>query len=56
MFRQRAQFIEEKYEKGLCPNAEYVQPKIKQFKTNYMDKSCPADQAEILKETLEFFN
>ena len=56
MLRQRAQFIEEKYEKGLCPNAEYVQPKIKQFKTNYMDKSCPADQAEILKETLEFFN
>ena len=56
LFRQRSQFIGEKYEKGMCSNAEYVQPRIKQFKTNYIDKGHAINQAEILKETLEFFN
>jgi len=56
MFRQRGQFIKEKYNKGLCPNAEYIQPRIKQFKTNYIDKNHAINQAEILKETLDFFN
>jgi perosamine synthetase len=56
MFRQRSQFIKEQYKKGLCPNAEYLQPRIKQFKTNYNNKNDAINQAEILKETLEFFN
>ncbi len=56
MFRQRDQLINGQYKKGLCPNAEYLQPRIKQFKTNYTDKSYSINQVEILKETLNFFN
>jgi perosamine synthetase len=56
LFRQRGQFIAEEYKEGMCPNAEYVQPRIKQFKTNYLDLNLAERQAEILKETLEFFN
>jgi perosamine synthetase len=56
LFRQRDQFIKEKYKKGMCPNAEHIQPRIKQFKTNYTDKGFAINQAGILKETLEFFD
>ena len=56
LFGRREQFINKNYEKKICPNAEYLQPKIKQFKTNYIDKDQVTNQADILKETLEFFN
>jgi perosamine synthetase len=39
-----------------CPNAEEVQPKLLQFKTNYMDWSKAEEQANILKKTIAFFN
>jgi perosamine synthetase len=44
------------YEKGLCPVAESVQPRIMQFKTNYRDISLAAEKVEALKNTIEFFN
>ena len=41
------------YEPGLCPVAEELQPKLMHFKTNYMDLDYAADQARILKRTIE---
>ena len=41
-----------RYEKGICPNAEFVQPKIMQFKTNYRDLDVAKQKAEILKELI----
>jgi len=56
MFRQRSGLINGRYEKGICPNAEYVQPRIKQFKTNYINPKIAIRQAEILKSTIDYFN
>ena len=56
LFRQRGKFITQKYQKGLCPVSEIIQPQIKQFKTNYSNISDAENQARILKETLENFN
>ena len=40
----------------LCPNAEYLQPRLLQFKTNYWDTGEAVKQAKILKKTLDYFN
>lgn len=45
----------QKYEKGLCPNAEYLQPRLIQLKTNYWDLSEAEKQADILKKTIAEF-
>lgn len=42
-----------KYEAGLCPNAEELQPKLLQFKTNFGDLEYAKQQAVILKKTIE---
>jgi perosamine synthetase len=44
-----------KYEKGLCPVAESVQPKIMQFKTNYRDLKLAEIKANVLLETIRQF-
>lgn len=41
------------YEKGLCPIAEYVQPKIMQFKTNYRDIKLAEEKANILHKVIK---
>ena len=56
LFRQRSELIRTEYDKNLCPNAEIIQPRIKQFKTNYLDNSELEKQVEILSSTLEHFN
>ena len=43
----------QKYESGLCPNAEYLQTRMIQFKTDYWDDAEATKQAEILKKTIE---
>jgi perosamine synthetase len=43
------------YKQGLCPVAEYLQPRMMQFKTNYWDLSEAESQAEILNLTLKQF-
>jgi len=52
----RDKFISEenkrKYKKGLCPNAEYLQPRLLQFKTSYWDISKAHEQANVLYKTL----
>jgi perosamine synthetase len=44
------------YEPGLCPVAEYIQPRLLQFKTNYWDEADSVRQERILKETIEYFS
>ena len=43
------------FDKGLCPMAESVQPKLLQFKTNYTDMQRVENQARILRQTIESF-
>ena len=43
----------QKYDKNLCPNAEYLQKRIIQLKTNYWDIGEAKKQAGILKKTLD---
>lgn len=43
------------YKTLLCPNAEYLQPRLLQFKTNYWDDKELVHQAEILKKTIREF-
>lgn len=44
------------YEKGLCPVAEKLQPKLLQFKTNYWDASRVEQQMDALRHTIEYFS
>lgn len=43
------------YEKGLCPNAENLQPRLLQFKTNYWDIENANKQIDILRKTISYF-
>ena len=52
---QNMNSINQKYENGLCPNAEYLQPRMIQLKTNYWDYEDAKKQAEILNKTLNEF-
>lgn len=45
----------QKYETGLCPTAEYLQPRMIQMKTNYWDLKEAERQAEILVKTIKNF-
>jgi perosamine synthetase len=44
-----------KYPKGICPNAEMVQPKLMQFVTNYGSLQEAEPKAEALAKTIRFF-
>ena len=48
-------YKEIKYEKGLCPVAEKIQPKIMQLKTNYRDLQLTYKKAEALEKTIKFY-
>lgn len=58
-FLGREKFINplilETYGDGLCPNAEFLQPRLVQFKTNYWDTSRIDHQALALNKALNFF-
>lgn len=41
-----------KYEKGICPVAESIQPKLMQFKTNYRNMELAKQKADALKKTI----
>ena len=41
------------YSPGLCPVAESIQPKLMQFKTNYVDLNEANRQTKILRKTIE---
>lgn len=42
----------QKYDENCCPNAEYLQKRMIQMKTNYWDIGEAKEQAEILKKTI----
>ena len=42
----------QKYDENCCPNAEYLQKRMIQMKTNYWDIEEAKGQAEILKKTI----
>lgn len=44
------------YKPGLCPNAEWLQPRLFQFKTNYWNIYDAEEQAEILYKTLKKYS
>ncbi len=44
------------YKPGLCPVAEKVQQQILAFKTNYWEWERAEKQAEILQQTISYFN
>lgn len=44
------------YNSVSCPNAEYLQPRMLQFKTDYWDEADAVKQADILKQTIAFFD
>ena len=52
---QNQKGIWQKYDNGLCPNAEYLQPRMIQIKTNYWDMEEAKIQAEILRRTVDEF-
>jgi perosamine synthetase len=43
------------FKNNLCPSAEYLQPRILQFKTNYWKIADMYKQATVLEKTLKFF-
>ena len=57
---KRERYISEEnkkmYKEGLCPNAEKIHDKLLQFKTNYWDFEDAIKQAEILKQTVDYFS
>ena len=44
------------YGPGMCPTAESIQPKLFQFKTNYMDMSDAQQKTEALAKTIAYFD
>ena len=52
---QHMKGITQKYTKGLCPNAEFLQKRMICMKTNYWDLDEAYIQAEILRKTLKEF-
>lgn len=56
-FAKRCPWVYDKirYEPGLCPVAERIQPKIMQFKTNYRDVALAEKKAEILARVIRSY-
>jgi perosamine synthetase len=52
---QKMNGVWQQYTKGLCPNAEFLQPRMIQMKTNYWDLEDAKKQAEILYKSLKQF-
>ena len=44
-----------RYEKGLCPVAEEIQPKLMQFVNNYGSLEEAEPKADALRKTIKFF-
>lgn len=56
-FLGREKYLTQKeYTKGLCPNAERLQSRLLQFKTNYWDIEGVKMQADYLEKTIKFFS
>jgi perosamine synthetase len=49
------QGVLQRYEPGLCPNAEAVQPRLLQFKTNYLDPDTSERKVVALAQAIRYF-
>ena len=47
--------LHQKWQPGLCPQAEAIQPELLQFKTNYLDLQIAAEKVDALRKTIRFF-
>ena len=47
--------VGKKYQQGICPVAEKIQPQLMQFKTNYGNQKEIDRQTEILQKTIRAF-
>ena len=47
--------VYQRFESGLCPNAEFVQPRLLQLKTNYWNIDEAYKQAEIFSQSINEF-
>jgi perosamine synthetase len=59
LFQQEVQYYDgvwQQYGPELCPQAEYLQPRLIQLKTNYWNLDDAEKQAEILHKTLSGFS
>lgn len=64
MFREKSFLNREKlgiydcydYDKVSCTNAEFLQPRLLQFKTNYYNLEEAKQQADILEKTIAYFD
>lgn len=58
VFRKRAPYYYERcrYERGLCPVAERIQPTLMQFVNNYGSLDEAAPKVEALRKTIECFS
>jgi len=55
-YKDRCPIYEEVYyEKGLCPVAESIQPKLMQFKTNYRNINEAKEKAKVLRKTIAYY-
>jgi perosamine synthetase len=45
----------QRYAPGICPVAEALQPRLLQFKTNYVDLDAAQSKAEALARTIDYF-
>ena len=52
---QNQEGVWQKYDENCCPNAEYLQKRMIQLKTNYWDIDEAKKQADILKKTIAEF-
>jgi perosamine synthetase len=50
---QKRPGVWQKYDENCCPNAEYLQKRMIQLKTNYWDIEEAKEQANILKKTID---
>ena len=53
---QNYEGVRQKYAEGLCPVAEFLQPRMIQLKTNYWHLDEAKQQAEILRKTIAEYN
>lgn len=52
---QKINGVWQDFSSSLCPNAEYLQPRIIQLKTNYWDLNEAKKQVDVLRKTLKEF-
>jgi perosamine synthetase len=52
---QKMNGVWQQYSNGLCPNSEFLQPRMIQMKTNYWDLEDAKKQADILYKSLKQF-